>query len=86
MKAAAVVADRGDAPQAPVGASPRLSILLDQAGVPVAVVTNQAGVACGMYSLDHVAAVQKRSFSAWRGCVVWNAGRATSRRSDARNQ
>ncbi len=91
MKAAAAVADRGDAPQAAAGSSPRPGILLDRdgtiivdhgyvgsvdrvefidgaaeaiamfnrAGVPVAVVTNQAGVARGLYGLDDVAAVHR---------------------------
>ena len=91
MKAAAAVADRGDAPQAAAGSSARPGILLDRdgtiivdhgyvgsvdrvefidgaaeaiaafnrAGIPVAVVTNQAGVARGLYGLDDVAAVHR---------------------------
>ena len=91
MKAAAIVADGGDAPSAAVGLPPRPGILLDRdgtiivdhghvgsvdrvefidgapeaiamfnrAGIPVAVVTNQAGAARGLYSLDGVAAVHR---------------------------
>ena len=39
----------------------------NHAGLPVAVVTNQAGVARGLYGLDDVARVHRTSRSTWRG-------------------
>jgi histidinol-phosphate phosphatase family protein len=49
MKAPAAVVDRGYVP----------SVAVNRAGIPVAVVTNQAGVARGLYGLDDVAAVHR---------------------------
>ena len=66
----------------------------NRAGIPVAVVTNQAGVARGLYGIDDVARVHDTSQSAWPStaptstcfCTAPTTPRESSRRSPAASE